>query len=63
MSLRLIVDFLIFRQVFTFSPSPLWNSSGLVMVDMENGMLADTMQVEAQALKNSLSLFGLILVL
>lgn len=57
------MHFLIFRQVFTFSSSPLWNSSGLSMGDMDNGMLVDTMQVEAQTLKNILSQFGLILVL
>ena len=58
MSLRIIVAFLIFQQVFTFSSSPLWNSSGLLIVDMNNGMLVETMQVEAHTLKNILSLFS-----
>lgn len=33
------MDFLIFQQAFIFSSSPSWNSSGLLMVDVDNGML------------------------
>lgn len=43
----------------TFSSSPLWNSSGPLMMGVDNGMLVEMMQVEAETLPN-LTEFGLI---